>query len=123
MSYTAFVIDDRDRERLLRRYPPKFPDVYAHHVTFQMGCHSKMLDNNPIIVITGYIQTDYLELMLVTVDGRHNRPDGSKYHITWSLDRSKGVKPMDSNKVIQQYWDDKLLLVPCIVSGNMEICD
>jgi hypothetical protein len=30
-----------------------------------------------------------------------DRPDGSVYHITWSL--QNGYKPVDSNKVIKKY--------------------
>jgi hypothetical protein len=32
------------------------------------------------------------------IDGSTSRPDGSVYHITWSL--GPGRKPVDSNKVI-----------------------
>ena len=38
--------------------------------------------------------------MVVTVDGTTNRPDGSTYHITWSL--SSGRKARESNDVIRE---------------------
>lgn len=120
MSYTAFVIDEISRKQLLQRYKPKFKDVYAHHVTFQMGENTELLNYKPMIVIYGYIMGENIETFLVTVDGKSVRPDGSKYHITWSLDKSKGVKPVDSNKLIKDH--EPIILVPCIVKGDMKIC-
>ncbi len=38
--------------------------------------------------------------MVVTVNGAADRPDGSTYHITWSLDRARGREPVESNEVI-----------------------
>ena len=42
---------------------------------------------------------------VVRIGGTTKRPDGSTYHITWSLDRSRGRKPVESNDVIaRQGW-------------------
>ena len=40
---------------------------------------------------------DKIEALLATVSCNHVRPDGGFYHITHSLDRSKGAKPVHSN--------------------------
>jgi hypothetical protein len=40
--------------------------------------------------------------MVVAIDGNTDRPDGSTYHITWSLDRAKGRQPIESNDVIRE---------------------
>ena len=37
---------------------------------------------------------------LFRIDGTCDRPDGSIYHITWSIDRARGRKPVESNDVI-----------------------
>ena len=40
-----------------------------------------------------------VEAMVVQIDGSADRPDGGKYHITWSL--GPGRKPVESNDVIK----------------------
>lgn len=103
MSYTAFKLDAHSREQLLKRFPPKFPEVIAHHVTVTLGV-------NPVnriltgfmqeIEVVGYAVDDGIEAIVVSVDGSITRKDGNIFHITLSLDRSLGRKPVDSNKVI-----------------------
>ena len=44
---------------------------------------------------------DGVEAMVVEIDGTTDRPDGSTYHITWSLDRAKGRRAGESNDVIR----------------------
>ena len=34
---TGWLLDAEDRARLLERFPPKFPDVIAEHVTLHVG--------------------------------------------------------------------------------------
>jgi hypothetical protein len=38
--------------------------------------------------------------LIISIDGSTDRPDGSTYHVTWSLDRSRGRKAVQSNDVI-----------------------
>ena len=45
---------------------------------------------------------DSLEAMVVRIDGCTDRPDGSVFHITWSLDKSKGRKPRESNDLLKE---------------------
>ena len=45
-----------------------------------------------------------LECLVVKLDGTTDRPDGSTYHITWSL--GPGRKPIESNDVLREYgWE------------------
>ena len=44
---------------------------------------------------------DSLECMVVTIDGTTDRPDGSIFHITWSLDKSKGRQARESNDLLK----------------------
>lgn len=41
-----------------------------------------------------------LEALVVEIGGTTDRPDGSTYHITWSLDRKRGRRPVQSNEVL-----------------------
>ncbi len=39
---------------------------------------------------------------MVTIDGTADRPDGSTFHITWSLDKSKGRSARESNDLLKE---------------------
>ena len=41
-----------------------------------------------------------VEAMVVTIDGTVDRPDGSTYHITWSL--GEGRRARESNDVLKE---------------------
>lgn len=101
MAYTAFVLSHRARAELLSKFPPKFPDVICHHVTERFGVPNdfKAPDDSNVTVI-GYSDDESLEALVVEVNGDRKRKDGKVYHITLSLDRSKGRKPVESNDVI-----------------------
>lgn len=100
-AYTAYVLDDTSRELLVKRFPPKYPDFIGHHVTVQFGVPADATPPpNATLKVVGHKDSgDGLEALVVTVNGSTARPDGSVYHITWSLDRSK-YKPVDSNKLL-----------------------
>lgn len=102
--YTAHVLDVDSRTKLEHSFPPKYPDFIGHHITMKFGVSSDTaIDNNTHnIEVVGYADDGKgLEALVVSVDGEVTRPDGKKYHITWSLDRSKGYKPVDSALIIQ----------------------
>lgn len=101
MAYSAYVLSEKSRAALLQAFPPKFPDVIAHHVTVQFGIK---LDSDPpksaSVRVFGYASDASLEAIVVAVDGTTMRPDGKTYHITLSLDRTQGRRPVESNIVI-----------------------
>ena len=41
-----------------------------------------------------------VQALVVRVGDTTNRSDGSTYHITWSIDRSRGRRAVESNTVI-----------------------
>lgn len=101
--YSAYVLTSEARNKLLSIFPVAYPArVVAHHVTVQFGNVSA--DDIPTgkeIKVVGTLDTgDGLQALVVSVDGEVDRPDGSVYHITWSLDN--GYKPVDSNKMIKK---------------------
>lgn len=99
--YTAYVLTDKARNALLKKYPPKYPKVIAHHVTVQFGVPADTQPPAPAIVkVIGYVDSgDGLEVLVATVNSEQDRPDGKRYHITWSLDPSK-YSPVDSNTLL-----------------------
>jgi hypothetical protein len=93
---------DGERERLLERFPPKYERAVADHVTLQSGAS----DDTPLprevsAEIVGRADDgESLECLVVAIDGTTDRPDGSTYHITWSL--GPGRKAKESNDVLRE---------------------
>lgn len=119
MAYTAFVLSQRARAELLASFPTKFPDVICHHVTERFGVpqgHPVPMDAD--ITVIGYAHDASLEALVVEVNGVRKRKDGKVYHITLSLDRSQGRKPVESNALIEQY--GYVELVEPVVLGKVQ---
>ena len=105
-GYTALVLSDQSRGELASMFPPKYPEFIGHHITLEFGVSEDSLHNmdqeNNAKVIGHADDGDSIEALVVSVNGTHERPDGKVYHVTWSLDRDKGRKPVHSNKLIQE---------------------
>ena len=104
-----------EREALLGRFPPKYENVIADHVTLRAGATPQTpLPRKPEARIVGHADDGKsLECLVVAVDGTTDRPDGSTYHISWSL--SAGRAARESNDVLRdQGW--KLLPSPIDVT-------
>ena len=106
--YTAYVLDNKSISELAKRFPPKHDEFNGHHITVNFGV-PKGTPNPPqpkTIEVVGYANNDDgLEALVVAVNGKVDRPGGSKYHITWSLNRDEGFKPVMSNKLIGKGYD------------------
>ena len=103
--YTGYELTEQSREKLRELFPPKYSEFLGHHITEQFGVKdpSKVPDQPGEAKVIGYLdEGNGLEGLLVSIDGNTRRPDGSLYHITWSIDRSKGYKPVHTNKYIDQ---------------------
>jgi hypothetical protein len=90
-----------DRARLLQRFPPKYAEAIADHVTLRVGASaSTPLPPRPSAEVVGRADDgESLECLVVALDGSTDRPDGSTYHITWSL--GPGRKAKESNDVLR----------------------
>lgn len=103
MTYEAFVLTPESRAHVIDNFPPKYPEVIAHHVTHRFGVpkgDSSLYGKIVHIRVIGYAVEDGIEALVVAVNGQDRRPDGKFYHITLSLDRNKGKKPQMSNEMI-----------------------
>jgi hypothetical protein len=90
------------RDELLRRFPPKYDNVVADHVTLNVGASPETpLPREVGAEIVGRADDGTsLECLVVTIDGTTDRPDGSTYHITWSLGPNRSAK--ESNDVLRE---------------------
>jgi hypothetical protein len=101
-SVIGWKLDRSQRDELLEQFPPVYRDTVADHVTLKSNSRSDPVPNNVTAAIVGRADDgDSLECMVVTVDGATDRPDGSIFHITWSLDKSKGREARESNDLLK----------------------
>ena len=111
-TVTGWKLSRDDRDMLLERFPPKYENVIADHVTLRVGATPQTpLPRQPgsARIVGRADDGESLECMVVEIDGTTDRPDGSTYHITWSL--GPGRKARESNDVLRDHgW--KPLTVP-----------
>lgn len=99
-SVIGWKLDGEQRKELLLQFPPRFPEVVADHVTLSARvASSSELPSETIGEIVGRVDDGKgVEALIVGIGGTTDRPDGSTYHITWSL--AKGRRAKESNDVI-----------------------
>jgi hypothetical protein len=96
---TGWKLPQEERERLLERFPPNYQEVVADHVTLEVD--GKALPPKPDARIVGRADDgESLECLVVELDGTTDRPDGSTFHITWSL--GPGREAIESNAVLRE---------------------
>jgi hypothetical protein len=100
-TVTGWKLPGEERERLLERFPPKYGKVIADHVTLRTGATPETpLPRKPESRIVGRADDgNSLECLVLELDGTTDRPDGSTYHITWSLGPAR--KASESNDVLR----------------------
>jgi hypothetical protein len=100
-TVTGWKLPQAERDLLLQHFPPKYEDVVADHVTLRVGATPQTpLPRKPAAAVVGRADDGRsLECLVVELDGTTDRPDGSTYHITWSL--GPGRKARESNDVLR----------------------
>ena len=105
-SVVGWKLNPEQRKELLQQFPPRFGNVVADHVTLQ----AKASEDAPLPQetegeIVGRADDGRgVEAMVVSIGGTTDRPDGSTYHITWSLEDGREAK--ESNDVLaEQEWE------------------
>jgi hypothetical protein len=97
--YTGWLLGPQDRENLLRRFPPRYAEVVAHHVTLKFGDRQAVPPTETVGEIVGHADDGRgVEALVVRIAGSTDRPDGATYHITWSL--APGREASESNAAI-----------------------
>ena len=102
ISYSAVVLDDSSRQRLIDKFNNIIPegwDVIAHHMTINLGEidpeYEKYL-GLPIRLTVNDIAMDD-KVIAVGVSGFNTR--NPKAHITLAVNRANGGKPVMSNNL------------------------
>lgn len=109
----GWKVDHGQRRELLLQFPPRFSEVVADHVTLSAKVDGRSeLPSEAFGEIVGRVDDGKgVEAMVVSIGGTTDRPDGSTYHITWSL--AKGRRAKESNDVIRERgWEPFELPMP-----------
>ena len=99
-TVTGWKVDRVQRKELLQQFPARYGNVVADHVTLKAKASSSApLPDAVVGEIVGRADDGKgVEAMVVSIDGSTDRPDGSTYHITWSLGPGRQAK--ESNDVL-----------------------
>lgn len=102
-SVIGWRLDRTQREALLARFPPIYPESVADHVTLtsRVAADSLLPEEESGDIVGRSDDGRGVEAMVVRLGGTTDRPDGSTYHITWSL--AEGREARESNDVIRQF--------------------
>lgn len=98
----GWKLPQSERQRLLTQFPPHYDKVVADHVTLRTGAdsHAQLPPNVSARLVGRADDGNSLECLVAELDGTTDRPDGSTYHITWSL--GPGRKARESNDVLRE---------------------
>jgi hypothetical protein len=105
-SVIGWRLDRDQRRELLQQFPPKFPNVVADHVTLKgkAAAEAPLPQESEAEIVGRADDGKGVEAMVVAIGGTTDRPDGSTYHITWSL--ADGRRAQESNDVIASHgWE------------------
>lgn len=103
MRVIGWLVEEDQRPALLDRFRPVYAKTIAHHVTLKSG----VPENEPpppdvrCEIVGEADDGKGVQALVVEIDGTTDRPDGSTYHITWSL--ADGRKAKESNDVIRDH--------------------
>lgn len=101
-TVVGWKLDRDQRKELLQQFPPRYGKIVADHVTLRTKASKRAaLPGDLTGEIVGRADDGAgVEAMVVALAGTTDRPDGSTYHITWSL--GPGRRAKESNDVIQE---------------------
>jgi hypothetical protein len=96
----GWKLDREQRKELLQQFPPRYRNVDADHVTLRTeAAEDAPLPQETDGEIVGRADDGRgVEAMVVAIGGTTDRPDGSTYHITWSL--KPGREAQESNGLL-----------------------
>ena len=97
-TVAGWRIDRGEREGLLRRFPPRYANIVADHVTYGRVPLPELPFHACAVLIGRADDDGGVEAMVVRLGDSHERPSGGIYHITWSL--GEGRRAKESNDVI-----------------------
>ena len=101
-SAIGWKLDPGQRAELLLQFPPRYANAIADHVTLKsrVAADAPLPDETEGEILGRADDGAGVEALVVAIAGAAGRPDGSIYHITWSLAAGRAAK--ESNAVIAE---------------------
>ena len=98
----GWLLDPESRDMLLAHIPPIYARTIAHHVTLKSGAtRDEEAPEAKSAEVVGVADDGAgVQALAVRLNGTTDRPDGSTYHITWSLEPGRHAR--ESNDVLAQ---------------------
>jgi hypothetical protein len=118
-SVIGWKLDREQRKELLQQFPPRYGEVDADHVTLRTGAaeDAPLPEETEGEIVGRADDGKGVEAMVVAIGGTTDRPDGSIYHITWSL--GPGRKAQESNDVLaSRQWRAFDLPMPVVLEPD-----
>jgi len=118
VSYSAVVLDDNSRSRLIERFKSEIPNNYeiiADHMTLNLGPIDPEFEEYLGMPIRLSVDDIAMDDMVIAVGVSGFGSKNIKPHITLAVNRIEGGKPMMSNKLV----DWKKLKRPLLISGKV----
>lgn len=99
-TVVGWKLDRGQRAELLDRFPPKYGNVVADHVTLAAKVHhdTPLPGAGPAEAVGHVDDGGGVEALVVAIRGTTDRPGGGTYHITWSLGPGRQAK--ESNEAL-----------------------
>jgi hypothetical protein len=96
----GWKLDPEQRRELLQQFPPRYPNLVADHVTLRAKASgdAPLPEETHGEIVGRADDGSGVEALVVAIGGTTDRPDGSTYHITWSL--GDGRRAKESNDVL-----------------------
>lgn len=122
ISYSAVVLDDKSRTKLIQVFKPMIPEsweIISHHMTIKMGALEDGSPEKADMEVDKVIELNVIDyaiddlVMAVGVEGYNTKNE--KSHITIAVNHADGGKPFYSNKLT----DWKSLGFPLILTGKV----
>jgi len=106
-GYVGWNLPEEERARLLARFPAAYPRTVAHHATaaFNVSTNHPLPKETTGTVVGIADDGAGVQALVLSIGGTTARPDGSTWHVTWSLAPDR--RPVESNDVIRSRgWTD-----------------
>lgn len=98
-GFLAYNLTEESSKKLLKKFPPIFSQIQAHHVTYKFGVtEDEKIPEAKKVEVIGYLRNSDIECVIVKVKETTQRPDNLFYHIT--ISHTFKVKPSASNQMI-----------------------
>lgn len=107
--YSSYVLDEKSKNDVLTVIKPRFDKIVCHHITYNYPDNNSPPNVDNVLVI-GEVWDEHMQGLLVRIDEKSFRPDGKKYHITFSHDEN--VKPVYCNKIMDEMKNVRFLDKP-----------